>query len=130
MARVTIVNDTPEFLELVEEILEGDRYETTTIDGDRPDTLDLIRAARPDLLMIDIRLGVEGDHGWQIAQEIRRDPGLEELPVLLCSGDLAALDEITAGLKETRRVGAISKPFGIDDLTEAIDALLADPPGP
>ena len=29
MARVTVVNDNAEFLELVHDILEGDRYETT-----------------------------------------------------------------------------------------------------
>ena len=127
MARVTIVNDAREFLELVEEILEGDQYETTAIDGDRPDTLELIRASRPDLLMIDIRLGVEGDHGWQIAQEVRRDPGLGQLPVLLCSGDVVALGEIEAGLGTTRRVGTISKPFSIDRLTDAVHALLTDP---
>jgi twitching motility two-component system response regulator PilH len=127
MARVTIVNDHAEFLELVEEILEGDRYETVTIDGDRADTLDLIRASRPELLMIDIRLGAEGDHGWQIAQAVRRDPGLEELPVLLCSGDLSELEHLEADLELTRRVRTIAKPFSIDRLTDMIEELLADP---
>lgn len=127
MARVTIVNDSPEFLDLVRDILEGDRYETVTIDGDRADTLELIRASRPHLLMIDIRLGVEGDHGWQIAQEVRRDPSLEELPVLLCSADPSALAEIEAGLGATRSVRTLAKPFSVDRLTSAIDELLADP---
>ena len=68
MARVTVVNDNAEFLDLVHDILEGDRYDTTLVDGDRPEALDLIRSSRPDLLMIDVRLGVEGDHGWEIAQ--------------------------------------------------------------
>ena len=40
MARITVVNDNPEFLDLVHDILEGDRYDTTLIDGDRPDALD------------------------------------------------------------------------------------------
>ena len=127
MARVTIVNDSPEFLDLVRDILEGDRYETVTIDGDRPDTLALIRASRPHLLMIDIRLGVAGDHGWQIAQEVRRDPGLEKLPVLLCSADPSALAGIEAALGATRTVRTLAKPFSIDRLTDAVDELLANP---
>ena len=127
MARVTVVNDNPEFLDLVHDILEGDRYDTTLIDGDRPDALDLIRSSRPDLLMIDVRLGVEGDHGWEIAQEVRRDPMFTELPVLLCSADLFELQELEAGLAETRRVATLSKPFSIDLLTDAVDDLLADP---
>ena len=126
MARVTIVNDNPEFLELVEEILEGDRYETVTIDGDRPDTLELIRASRPDLLMIDVRLGAPGDHGWQIAQAVRHDPGLEELPVLLCSADVTELEHLEPDLEANRQVRSIAKPFSIDRLTDTIDSLLAE----
>lgn len=125
MARITIVNDTPEFLDLVEDILEGDRYDTITIDGDNPDALELIQASRPDLLMIDIRLGVEGDHGWQIAQQVRRALGLEGLPVLLCAPDPSALTEIEEDLEQSRRVGTITKPFTLDQLVDAIENLLA-----
>lgn len=127
MARVTVVNDTPEFLDLVHDILEGDQYETTMIDGDHPDAVDLIRSSRPDLLMIDVRLGVEGDHGWEIAQEVRKEPQLRELPVLLCSADVLALQELESGLAETRRVATLAKPFTIDLLVSTIDELLADP---
>ncbi len=127
MARVTVVNDNAEFLDLVHDILEGDRYETTMIDGDRPEVLDLIRSSRPDLLMIDVRLGVPGDHGWEIAEAIRSEPQFTQLPVLLCSADVVALRELELGLAETRRVAMLEKPFTVDDLTSTIDQLLADP---
>jgi CheY-like chemotaxis protein len=127
MPRVTVVNDNPEFLDLVHDILEGDRYDTTLVDGDRPDALHLIRSSRPDLLMIDVRLGVEGDHGWEIAQEVRSEPQFEELPVLLCSADTLALQELESGLAETRRVATLAKPFEIEALVSTIEQLLADP---
>ena len=98
------------------------------IDGDRPEVLDLIRSSRPDLLMIDVRLGVPGDHGWEIAEEVRSEPQFTELPVLLCSADVVALRELESGLAETRRVATLEKPFTIDALTSTIDQLLADPP--
>jgi CheY-like chemotaxis protein len=126
MARITVVNDNPEFLDLVHDILEDDRYEATTIDGDRQDALELIRASRPDLLMIDIRMGTETLHGWRLAQELRRDPRFDELPVLVCSGDLAALEEIADDLDEKRHIRTLAKPFSIDELTQAVDELLAD----
>lgn len=129
MARVTVVNDNPEFLDLVHDILEGDQYDTTLVDGDRPDALELIRSSRPDLLMIDVRLGVEGDHGWEIAQEVRGEPQFEELPVLLCSADILALQELEEGLAETRRVAMLAKPFEIASLISTVDELLADPTG-
>jgi CheY-like chemotaxis protein len=126
MARVTIVNDNPEFLDLCRDILEDDRYEATTIDGDRPDALDQIRASRPDVLMIDIRLGTDALHGWRVAQEVRRDPQFTGLPILVCSGDLLALGEVADDLEEQRHVRTLAKPFTVDDLTGAVDDLLAD----
>jgi CheY-like chemotaxis protein len=125
MARVTVVNDNPEFLDLVHDILEGDRYDTTQIDGDRPDAVDVIRSSHPDLLMIDVRLGIPGDHGWEIAQQVRSDPQFQELPVLLCSADTLALEGLESGLAQTRRVATLAKPFTIEELVSTIDELLA-----
>jgi two-component system chemotaxis response regulator CheY len=125
MARVTVVNDTPDFLELVGDILEGDRYDTTLIDGDRDDAVELIRESDPDVLMIDLRLGSEGLSGWQIAQEIRRDEAFEGLPVLVCSADMQAMAELESDLAPNRHVATLRKPFEIDELTTLIDRLLA-----
>ena len=123
-ARVTVVNDNQDFLDLVEEILDGERYETTSVDGDLPDALDRIRSSRPDVLMLDLRMGREGLHGWHIAEQVRADPELERLPILVCSADIVALREITGELTEQRDVGTLEKPFTIDQLLEAVDGLL------
>ena len=126
MARVTVINDNPIFLELVAEILADERHQTTLIDGDRADALQRVKDSRPDLLMIDLRMGTHRLHGWAIAQEVRRDPQLDRLPVLVCSADIDALHEIAVDLENTQRVRALQKPFGIDELYEAIDALLTE----
>ena len=126
MARVTVVNDNPEFLDLVRDILEDHRYDATTVDGDRADALDRIRESRPDLLMIDLRMGTDGLHGWKVAQEVRGDPDLHGLPVLVCSADPFALREVEAELNSTRHTAALMKPFSVDELTDAIDRLLAE----
>ena len=126
MARVTVVNDNPEFLDLVRDILEGDRYDAATIDGDRDDALDTIRASRPDLLMIDLRMGSDELHGWDIAQQIRADPAFDGLPILICSADVPALKELEEDLAHKQQVSSLIKPFGIEELTAAIDGLLAE----
>jgi CheY-like chemotaxis protein len=126
MARVTVVNDNPDFLELVRDILEDDRYDTTTIDADRDDALDAIRASRPDLLMIDLRMGTQELHGWDIAQRVRREPGLAGLPILVCSADVRALEAVADDLAATRHFATLTKPFHIEALTAAIDGLLAE----
>ena len=124
--RITVVNDNPEFLELVHDILEGDRYDATTIDGDRPDALARIRESRPDLLIIDLRLGTQGLNGWRIAQKVRAEEEFDGLPVLVCSADVLALKEIEEDLARERQVESLSKPFSIGQLTEAVDRLISE----
>jgi len=127
MPRVTVVNDNPEFLEVVGAILESGRYESTLIKGAAPDALEQIRASEPDVLMIDLRLGSDGLHGWKVAREVHDDPGLQGTPILLCSADSLALHEIENELDERFTVVTLKKPFSIDDLLARIDGLLASP---
>lgn len=123
--RITVVNDNPEFLELMGDLLEDEHYATTTIDGDDENALDRIIDSRPDLLIIDLRMGSEGLHGWEIAQEVRAEPSLNGLPVLVCSADTLAVQALAEDLGETKDVETLLKPFAIDELTSAVDRLLA-----
>jgi CheY-like chemotaxis protein len=126
MTRITVVNDNADFLELMHEILEDERFECTTIDGDRSDALDRIRESRPDLLMIDVRLGIDGAHGWDIAKQVRTEPAFRGLPILLCCSDPFAKSELEEELAATHDLETLSKPFSIDQLNDAIDRLLGD----
>ena len=123
--RITVVNDNPEFLELVRDILHDEHYAATTVDGDLDDALDRIIASRPDLLIVDLRMGSDELHGWEIAQDVRREPSLDRLPLLLCSADPLALRALADDLDATTSVETLVKPFAIDELTSAIDRLLA-----
>ena len=122
--RVTVVNDNAEFLALVGEILTSDHFVTTLIDGDRGDALQHIRESKPDVLMIDLRLGTEGLHGWDIAQAARRDPELKELPILVCSADHKAMEGLGEQVATDTQVALLRKPFAVDELTQAIERLL------
>lgn len=126
--RITVVNDHPDFLELMNDILEDERYPTTVIDGDRPGTLEEIVASTPELLIIDLRLGSDGLHGWDVVQGVRKIPALRELPILVCSGDLAGLAAAEEELNAGSHIASIQKPFGIGELLAAIDGLLGTEP--
>jgi CheY-like chemotaxis protein len=124
--RVTVVNDNPAFLELMRDILEDERYATTTIDGDLEGALERVVESRPDLVILDLRLGTDELHGWDIAQELRREPSLKGLPMIICSADVLALQALADDLAETKQVRTLPKPFAIAELTAAIDGLLAE----
>jgi CheY-like chemotaxis protein len=125
---IVVVNDSPEFLEVMAELLHDARYAATVIDGDRDNAVDLVRAAEPDGLIIDLRLGKDELHGWDVLQEVRRDPELSELPTLICSGDVQALDQLVDDMAGMRCVATIEKPFSIDQLLSKLDELLEREP--
>lgn len=124
MVRLTVVNDNPEVLELMGEILESDRYVTTLIGSIQADLLQQICRSSPDLLVIDLRHGDDARDGWEIVKELRRTPNCRHLPVLLCSADIEALNEVEPELEATPGVMALTLPFEIDDLLQSIRRLI------
>jgi CheY-like chemotaxis protein len=122
--RVTVVNDNPEFLKLMGDLLKEERYVVTLVDGDRDDAIDLIRASQPQAVIIDLRLGKAELHGWDLLRTLRGDPNLSELPTLMCTGDLRGLEQVAEQLGGMRRVSTLKKPFDIDELFSKLDALL------
>ena len=126
--RVTVVNDNPDFLKLMGDILKEERYAVTLVDGDRDDAVDLIRASKPHALIIDLRLGKAELHGWDVLRSLRSDPDLSELPTLICTGDLRGLEDVADQMVGMRRVSTLKKPFEIDELFSKLDALLEREP--
>ncbi|HET8571590.1 MAG TPA: response regulator [Candidatus Limnocylindria bacterium] len=125
MPRITVVNDNPDFLELVGEILTDERHTVTLIDGDRDDALVHVKESNPELLIIDLRMGSDELHGWHMAMQVRADDDLVSIPILVCSADQRALGEVGDKLETTHLVERLQKPFAIDELIAKIDELLA-----
>ena len=125
---VVVVNDNPDFLELMADLLHDEHYPTTVIDGDRDEAVDLIRAASPQVLVIDLRLGQDELHGWKVMKEVRSDPNLRELPTLICTGDLEALAKLESEVAAMRRVATLTKPFSVEELLTALEDLTAREP--
>ena len=125
---IVVVNDNPEFLELMADLLHDHRYAATVIDGDRGNAVDLVRAAEPDGLIIDLHLGRGDLHGWDVLRKIRADPEMSELPAVICSADPEALDSLRDSLAGMERVATISKPFAIDDMISTLERVLEREP--
>jgi DNA-binding response OmpR family regulator len=112
-----VVNDNPEFLELMDALLEeGSGYDVTTIDGDTLDDVEPIRRSRPDLLIIDLRLRRDGLAGWDVLTAVRADSELAQLATILCIGDLQGLEEHAEAITADARVATLQKPFHVEEL--------------
>jgi DNA-binding response OmpR family regulator len=120
--RISVVNDNPEFLELMSAILAEDAgYEVTLFNGDET-SVDTIAASAPDLLIIDLLLG--GASGWEIVALARSDVRFADVPILICSADVGALRDRQEELERIGDVHVLRKPFGVDELTDAVSGLL------
>lgn len=127
--RVTVVDDAVELLAVIGDALRQSGMEVVLLD--RAATMREIEESRPDLLVIDLRLGEDSLAGWDIIRLVRTHRSLRDLPIIVCSADL---DEIRAHAEEIEREPGtflLAKPFSLEDLesvlrdTAAVNADLA-----
>ena len=120
--RISVVNDNPDFLELMSAILDEDAgYEVTLFDGEET-SIDELAASDPDLLIIDLVMG--GASGWEIVALSRADQRLADRPILVCSADIASLREKAEELARIGDVHVLEKPFSVDEITEVVAGLV------
>jgi CheY-like chemotaxis protein len=118
--RVTVVNDNPEFLQLMQDLLQDASYPTTLISGDRDNATELIETSDPQILIVDLRLGSDGMKGLDILLWARDHPTLRHVPVIICTADSWNLEKVKADLGEVGSVTYLAKPFGIEELYEVL----------
>jgi len=80
MARILAVDDEPNIVRLIQVNLERMGYQVETANNG-VQALEKIRASRPDLVVSDVMMP-EMD-GFELLSTIRRDPALEDLPVIM-----------------------------------------------
>src|ERR1700677_3690795 len=80
MKRVLVIEDDKDIVELVRYNLEKDGYQVTA-SADGATGLAQIRKAPPDLLVLDLMLPKLS--GLEICKKVRKDIGLNRLPVLI-----------------------------------------------
>jgi CheY-like chemotaxis protein len=119
--RISVVNDNPEFLELMSVILDEEAgYDVTLFDGEET-SIEEIAASDPDLLIVDLVMG--GASGWEIVALSRADDRLSDRPILVCSADIASLREKADELRRIGDVHVLEKPFGVDEITDLVARL-------
>jgi DNA-binding response OmpR family regulator len=121
--RITVVNDNPDFLDLVQEALEGAGYAVSVHQGRGLDVDGLV-ATRPDLLIVDLRLEPGHHTGWEFLVLARAHPALADVPVIVCSADVAELDERADELRELANTHVLPKPFALAELEGVVGTAL------
>ncbi len=117
--RVLLVDDNADLREYVQGLLSAVGYQVE-IAGDGEAALEMIRAARPDLVLTDVMM--PRMNGFELLAAIRADPELGDLPVIMLSaraGEEAQGEGLEAGADDY-----LSKAFSARELLARVSANL------
>ena len=119
MGSVLIVDDIAGNARLVESLLAPDGHAVRTAGGGA-EALRLIRAAPPDLVLMDVMM--PNVDGLEACRVIKQDPSTRLIPVVLVTG----LDNAAARIKglEAGADDFVSKPFNAPELRARVRSLL------
>ena len=123
--RIAVINDDTVFLELMRDLLEGEECYEVRVCKEWDDAYDFIKEERPDLIILDIRIGGE-EHGWTILNLLTLDPTTRHIPMIVCSAAVYSLHEHQEIL-DRYGIRALPKPFDLDTLLGAIQDMLPKP---
>ncbi len=121
--RVVCIEDEPEMIDLVRLILGRKGYDVIGANGGI-EGLDAVRRERPDIILLDLMM--PDMDGWEVYQQIKADPALKQIPVVVVTAKAQSIDKVL-GLHIAKVDDYITKPFGPQELLESIEKILSVP---
>jgi len=122
MARILVVEDSPDIRVLIRMLLEAGGHEVLTASDGRAG-VEAVRSERPDLVLMDLSLPILS--GWEAAKQIKDDPSIASTPVLAVTAHAMHGDReraLAAGCD-----GFIPKPIDGDSFLPLVDSFLRRP---
>ncbi len=117
---VVLIEDEPNIIEAIRFLLTRDGW-TVDAHSDGSDAVDVIKAANPDLVILDLML--PGKSGMEIIKDLRDEEGLRNLPVLMLTARGQARDRDMAEKAGVSRF--MTKPFSNTEVLAAVRDLHA-----
>ena len=123
--RVLVIDDDPDFCDFVRIVLSANGYLVHTAVS-AGEGLELMRAERPDLVIVDVMMSYVLD-GWAVSREMRFDPQLRDIPVMMVSAVVSSEEDDLLPTGENGRVDAfMSKPLDPSALLRRVADLTQD----
>jgi len=122
--RILVIDDDLDFLDFVRIVLSANGYQVETAPTAQ-EGLDKMRAQPPDLVIVDVMMSYVLD-GWSVSREMRFDPNLCNIPVLMVSAIVSDQnDPLFPGREQCRVDAFMSKPLDPKGLLRRISELVS-----
>ena len=119
MSRILVVDDDPDFVEIIRTILLKENYEIDTAANGKQ-ALERVRDQKPDLIILDIMMSTVLD-GVSVSQELYEDPELRQIPLIMVSSIASTEHAEVFPTDEYLHVDRwLSKPVQPQDLIAAV----------
>ena len=122
MAKILIIDDDSEFLDMLNLLMQRSGHQTA-LSADGPDGLAKAKADPPDLAIVDVMM--PDMTGYEVVRQLRADPSTASLPIIILTARGQPVDRqaaLDAGADEY-----MSKPVTMADLAERVEELLGKP---
>ena len=121
--RITVVNDHPEFLDLMAEFLNEEGYDVTTL-AKHQGAFAQIKGSKPDIVICDL-LFDNMPAGWAMLDMLYLDPDTRPIPIVLCSAATKMVEEVSPSLS-AKGIRWLEKPFELEKLLELLQDIQND----
>jgi putative two-component system response regulator len=88
---ILVVDDTPENIDLLLEILKDDYKVRAAINGEQALKIARLKAA-PDLILLDVMM--PGIDGFEVCRQLKSDPTTSHIPIIFVTAKITTSDEI------------------------------------
>ncbi|MBN1181999.1 MAG: response regulator [Bacteroidales bacterium] len=123
MKKVLVIDDSEVSLFLIESIFENDMNVEVLMEEDSRNAIRKIKYHLPDVIILDLMM--PKIDGFEVLYQIKADPGLKNIPILVVSArhDKDALNKA----EEFGVAGFVKKPIELNDIEVKIRELLESP---
>jgi CheY-like chemotaxis protein len=119
--QVLLIDDSPDYLAFMTLFLDSEGFRVASAPTGT-EALAWLTAHQPDLIILDLHLpDMDGD---TLLAHLDADPTTRTIPVVICSGAVPQVEELTAQYAGPDR-GVMLKPFDIDAMLGEVRRLLA-----
>lgn len=123
-SKILLIDDDPDFVETTRLVLESKPYEVITA-SDGSEGIAKAKKDKPDLIILDIIMPVKD--GFVAAEELKKDPELQKIPVIMLTSFSEKVSETTLSRSQGLTLDTedyVDKPVAPQELLRRIEKLL------